>query len=109
VLTNASGVTWLKFIPSDTKFKNTCSFIIHVKRISACYEVFVECILVSSERKEVSSTFESEPLTPEAFDNTKKLKRACIERFRHFDTWGSRNKFSITFTEFPCALFSHLH
>ena len=91
MLSDASGVTWLKFKPSDTKFKNTCSFIIHVKRISACYKVFVECILCFGELEEVSSSFELEPLTPEASDNTKKLKRACIERFRHFDTWGSRN------------------
>jgi hypothetical protein len=100
VLSDASGVTWLKFILSDTKFKNTCSFIIHVKRINACYKVFVECILVSSELEEVSSSFESEPLTPEASDNTKKLKRACIERFRHSDTLGSRNPKSSSCTHF---------
>ena len=90
MLSDASGVTWLKFIRSDTKFMNTCSFIIHVKRISACYKVFVECILCFSELEEVSSSFESEPLTLEAsYNNTKKLKRACIERFQHFDTLGS--------------------
>ena len=76
VLLDASGVTWLEFIPSDTKFKNTCSFIIHVKRISACYKVFVECILCFGELEEVSSSFELEPLTPEASDDIKEAEES---------------------------------
>ena len=50
--------------------------------------VFVECIICFSEFKEASS-FQLVPLTPEASPNTKKLKRAHIKSFQHFDTLDS--------------------
>ena len=40
---------------SDTIFMNTCSFIIHLKKISACSKVFVEYIDFFVELKEASS------------------------------------------------------
>ena len=69
------------FLLSDIEFMVTCSFTVRFKRICACFEVFVE----------VAFSFEFASLTPETSPNTKKLKRARIESFRHFDTLGSRN------------------
>ena len=72
---------------------NTCSFIVHFKTISACSKVFVEYIIGFGELEEVSSSSSSSrhlvPLDLEASPNTKKLKRACIESFQHFETLGS--------------------
>ena len=65
---------------SDTKFMNTCSFIMHFKKSSECSKAFVECTICFGELREVSSTsFQLAPLTHEASHNTKELKRACIE------------------------------
>ena len=63
--------------------------------------MLVECIICFGDLQEASSSpFQSVPLTLEAFPNTKKLKRACIESFRHFDTLGSINPKSFGGTNF---------
>ena len=54
--------------------------------MSACFEVFVECIVCFGEFEEVSSSFQLVLLTLEASLNTKKLKRTCTKRFLHSDT-----------------------
>ena len=64
---------------SDTKFINICSVTIHIKKISACSNVFLECMICFDEFEEAS--FQLAPLTLETFSNTQKLKRACIESF----------------------------
>ena len=100
------------FVLSNTKFMDTCSITIHFNIISACFAVFVECILcLDRELEEVSSFyFQLTPLNPMVSPNTEKLKRACIKFFWHFDTlnawhwFHSVKKCSITFTDFPHAL-----
>jgi hypothetical protein len=73
---------------------NACSFTIYFKTISACFDVFVQCIMFFGEFEEASSSlsFQSAPLDRKAPPNTKKVKRTCIERFYHVDTLGSRSK-----------------
>ena len=69
------------FLLTDIEFMVTCSITVRFKRICACFEVFVE----------VAFSFQFASLTPETSPNTKKLKRARIESFWHFDTLGSQN------------------
>ena len=56
--------------------------IYQFKEIHSFSKVFVVCITCFGELKEASSSsLQLAPLTHEASLNTKKLKRACIERF----------------------------
>ena len=80
---------------------NACSFTIHLKKISECPKVFVECLICFGELEEASSSsFQSTPLVHETSPNTKTLKRACIESLRHFDASGSQNPRSYGGTNF---------
>ena len=81
---------------SDIEFM----LIYHIfKKISVCFKVFVECIVCFGGLKEASS-FQLVPLTHETSPNTNKLKRACVESFRHFNTLSSRNPRSFGDTNF---------
>ena len=70
---------------------NTCSFIIHFKKLNVCSKVFVEYMFCYGELKEASSSSSSPQLAPlvsEASPNTKKLKRTCFESFRYLTLWA---------------------
>ena len=107
----------VEILLSDTKFMNTCSFIIHCKNISACSMLFVECIMCYGELKEAStSSSQQAPLTFEAFLTAKKLKRAYIENFQSFVTLDSQDPTPYGDTNFiACrnlvspSLISHTH
>ena len=70
---------------------------VYFKQISACSEVFVEGLICYGELKDVfpHPSFQSASLSPKASPSTKKLRRACTESFRHFDTLDSQNPRSI--------------
>ena len=53
----------LLFLQSDTNFMNTILFAIHVKIISVCFKVFVECTICSVSTKRFP-LFNRFPLTP---------------------------------------------
>ena len=63
------------------KSTDTCSFTICFKKISVYVKVFVDCKTWFGELKGASSSFQSATLIHVASSNTKKSKRACIERF----------------------------
>ena len=69
------------------------SLIIPLKKISACSNVLVECIMCFGELEKASSSSSLQlmPLTYKLFTNTKRVKGAYIESFQNFDTLGSPN------------------
>ena len=79
--------------------------------------MLLECIICFGELEEIfSSTLQLAALTLKASPSTKKLRRACIESFRHFDTLGSQiSRFSsdIDFVASKnivlLSLISHMH
>ena len=87
-------LSWLIEVGSKPMFSNTCG--LHMTSPHLLLSMRIDGIMV---RKD-SPSCQSMSLTLEACPNIKKLKRACIKSFQHFDTLDSQNSRSSIDTNF---------